>query len=75
MKLLKTIFLISILSLLACNSNTPGGKFAKDNITFKYPPGWHITKEDDLDGMGYYISLEKAGFDESGLLGLLAPWI
>ncbi len=73
MKLLKNIFLLSILSLLACNSNTPGGKFTKDNITFKYPPGWHITEEDDLDGMGYYISVEKAGFDESGLLTV--TWI
>ena len=45
----------------------------RDGVSFTYPPGWSITEQADIDGTGYYLSVEKAGFNESGLLTL--TWV
>ncbi|TMM58773.1 hypothetical protein FEE95_04900 [Maribacter algarum] len=47
---------------------SPSVIFEKDDISFTCPKGWSITDEDNLDGIGYYLSIEKDGFDSSGLM-------
>lgn len=37
-------------------------------ISLKCPEGWSITEEDNMDGNGYYLSIEKGGFDSSGVM-------
>jgi len=46
--------------------------FCKRGVSFSMPVGWRVTEE-GLEGGGNYISVEKAGFDSSGLITLL--WI
>jgi len=65
------VFLIVVAS--GCGSKAPGGNFLRDGVPFTYPSGWSITEQEDLDGAGYYLSVEKAGFDASGLITL--TWI
>ena len=65
------VFLIVVAS--GCGSKAPGGNFLRDGVSFTYPSGWSITEQEDLDGAGYYLSVEKAGFDASGLITL--TWI
>lgn len=42
-------------------------RFIKDGLSFNYPNSWIISEEEDLNGMGYYVAVEKKGVDESGL--------
>jgi hypothetical protein len=74
MKFWKIILIsISLIIAFSCGSQKPGGSFLRDGVSFTYPSGWSITEQEDLDGAGYYLSIEKAGFDASGLLTL--TWI
>ena len=70
-KSLIIVFLIVVAS--GCGTQTPGGNFLRDGVSFAYPSGWSITEQEDLDGAGYYLSVEKSGFDASGLVTL--TWI
>jgi len=69
----KSILIVLLLITCSCETPKPGGDFLKEGVSFTYPPGWSITEQDDFDGTGYYLAVEKAGFDASGLLTL--TWI
>lgn len=59
-----------ILALLqACTKRQPV-PFSQKGIAFIVPADWKITEEDSLDGEGYYLSIEKRGLDESGLVAI-----
>lgn len=67
------ISVILIVFVCSCSSNKPGGTFLKDGVSFTYPSGWSITEEEEIDGGGYYLSVEKAGFEASGIVTI--TWI
>ncbi len=73
MNLLKSILGVFLILACSCESKSTGGSFSRDGVSFTYPSGWSITEQEDLDGAGYYLSVEKAGFDASGLLTV--TWI
>ncbi|GGD27585.1 hypothetical protein [Flavobacterium orientale] len=73
MKFWKSIVSVFFIAVISCGSEKPGGNFSRDGVSFTYPSGWSITEEGDLDGTGYYLSVEKEGFDASGLLTL--TWV
>ena len=63
----KLLFLIlSCVVFFSCNES-PETKFEKDGVSFICPQGWAIIDQEDFDGEGYYISIEKDGFNSSGL--------
>jgi len=74
MKFWKSIIIVFLIVVASsCGNQEPGGNFLRNGVSFTYPSGWSITEQEDLDGVGYYLSVEKAGVDESGLLTL--TWI
>ncbi|WP_103069502.1 hypothetical protein [Aquimarina sediminis] len=58
--------------LISCKES-PETKFKKDRIQFICPSGWKITDEQDYDNKGFYVSVEKDGFDSSGVITI--SWI
>ena len=70
MKLLKSIVYVLIIIAFGCGTATPGGSFTRDGVSFSYPAGWSITEQEELEGGGYYLSVEKEGFNSSGLVTL-----
>ena len=73
MKLWESIISVFLIIAFSCGTQKPGGSFSRDGVSFTYASGWSITEQEDLDGAGYYLSIEKSGFDASGLLTL--TWI
>ena len=74
MKFWKSILIVFVIVITnSCGNQKPGGNFTRDGVSFTYPSGWSITEQEDLDGLGYYLAVEKAGFDASGLFAL--TWI
>lgn len=74
MKFWKSIVIVFLVIVtFGCGNQEPGGDFLKDGVSFTYPSGWSITEQEDLDGEGYYLSVEKAGFNASALLTI--TWI
>lgn len=74
MKFWKSIIIVFlIVAASGCGTQAPGGVFLRDGVSFTYPSGWSITEQEDLDGAGYFLSVEKAGFDASGLVAV--TWI
>jgi hypothetical protein len=61
--------LISIFIFLSC-SEKPATPFIKDGVGFTCPAGWEITDEEKIEETGYYLSAEKSGLSESGLLSI-----
>ena len=63
--------------LLFCVSCTktvsPPSTFSKHGVSFSVPAGWKVTDEESFGEGIYYLSVEKAGFDSSGLITIL--WI
>ena len=48
-------------------------KFEKDGVSLTCPQGWKITDQENFDDEGYYLSIEKDGFDSSGLFSI--TWV
>jgi len=71
MKSISIIFFLFFI-LLSCQE-TPATKFEYDGVSLISPKGWAITDKENLDNEGYYLSIEKDGFDASGLLTI--SWI
>lgn len=69
----RLIIVLLILAASGCGSQAPGGNFLRDGVSFTYPTGWSITEQEEIEGGGYYLSVEKDGFNVSGLLTL--TWI
>ncbi len=42
--------------------------FEKEGMTFIVPEDWKITDEEKFDDGSYYLSIDKNGFDSSGVL-------
>ena len=70
MKFQKSIVTVFILIALSCGNQKPDEIFSRDGASFTYPSDWSISKEDDVYGGGYYVSMEKEGFGASGTLKL-----
>lgn len=66
MGLFKGIICILLIITFSCESN--GGQFSKGGVSFSYAPGWSITDQEEINDGGYYLSIEKDGFEESGLI-------
>lgn len=73
MKIWTNILIVVLLIAVGCKAKDPGGDFSRDGVSFSYPSGWSITEQDDMDGIGYYLAVEKSGFDASGLVTL--TWV
>ncbi|MCD7971730.1 MAG: hypothetical protein LUG18_03555 [Candidatus Azobacteroides sp.] len=68
----KKIVLLSLLVtcfVTAC-SDSSEKPFNQYGISFTCPAGWEIVETEDL-GDGYYIQVEKSGFNESGVLSII----
>jgi len=59
-------------SLLSCKEEQ-SHPFSQDGVSFMCPGDWKITEEENFDDLGYYVSVEKNGFDASGLV--IFVWI
>jgi len=44
-----------------------------DGVSLISPKGWKITDQESLDSKGYYLAIEKDGFNSSGLVTL--SWV
>ena len=73
MKFWKSVIGVFIVIVFSCGTQKTGGNFLKDGVSFKYPSGWSIDEEGDLDGSGYFLSVNKSGYDASGLFTV--TWI
>lgn len=62
-------FLFIGIFILSCNSNSKRS-FSKEGVSLKCNSDWLITEEDSFGGNGYYLSVEKNGYGESGILTL-----
>lgn len=66
---MKNIFLFISVALLSIScKESPEKQFKKDGISFTCPSGWKVTDQEKIDNQGYYLSIEKDGFNSSGLL-------
>ena len=67
---MKKILLLAF--VLIINSSCQESKetsFDKYGVSFICPKGWRIVEEEPLeDDYGYYLAIEKEGFDSSGLV-------
>ncbi|WP_324025576.1 hypothetical protein QSV08_20675 [Maribacter sp. BPC-D8] len=66
--LIASIFLF----LTSCSESKPA-KFERDGVSITSPTGWGITDEENIDDLGYYLSVEKDGFDSSGIITI--TWV
>ena len=74
MKFWKSIIIVALLVEIAgCANQKLRENFFKDGVSFTCPSDWSVTKQEDLDGTGYYLSVEKRGLNASGLLTI--TWI
>ena len=73
MKFYKSLIVVFLIILCSCGTDKTGGDFSKDGVSFTYPSGWNIEEQNDIDGAGYYLSVNKSGFNTSGVLTL--TWI
>lgn len=67
------IYGLLLISVLSCKQETPEFKFEKEGVSFTCPAGWNISEEENIDDMGYYLSVEKDGFNSSGLVSI--TWV
>jgi len=67
------LFTVLIFSVLISCKESPETKFEKYGISLTCPTGWKITDEENLDNQGYYIAIEKDGFNSSGLVAV--TWV
>ena len=61
---------LSILLTFSACQESPQEDFDKEGISIISLPGWKITDREDMDGEGYYLVIEKDGFNSSGLISL-----
>lgn len=73
MRKLVLALLISVLIISCKQESSPEFKFKKDGVSFAGPAGWKISDEENIDDIGYYLSVEKDGFDSSGIVTI--SWV
>ena len=65
---MKRISLITIFAvLLSACSTSPETPFSQFGLSFTCPAGWRVSETEDY-GNGWYLSVEKSGFNSSGVL-------
>ncbi|MGB3606734.1 hypothetical protein [Psychroserpens sp.] len=67
------LFCVCLQLFLSCKTETSSNKtgvFEHEQFTFEYAPDWSITDEDPMEEGLFFVSIEKNGFDSSGLLAL-----
>lgn len=69
MKIL-SIPILGVLSffLISCNHTSPSYTYSNSGLSFTCPQGWMVSDEEEFEGGTYYLSVEKQGFDSSGIL-------
>lgn len=67
------IIVVFLVEIAGCANQKPRENFFKDGVSFTCPSNWSVTEQEDLDGVGYYLSVEKTGLNASGLLTI--TWI
>jgi len=60
------------LFITSCSESKPA-KFERDGVLITSPTGWEIIDQESIDDQGYYLSIEKDGFDSSGIVTM--TWI
>jgi hypothetical protein len=65
---MKNLLLLIICSFLFACVESPETQYEKNGISFTVPAGWKITEEENIEGKGYYLSCEKEGLSQSGLV-------
>lgn len=67
----KTILPILLVLLISCGKKTSEAyNWQRQGIHFICPENWKITEEETVENGAYYLSIEKRGWDESGLITL-----
>ncbi len=59
--------------MLTSCQESPEFKFEKNGVSFTSPSGWAITEEESFEDGSYYLSIEKDGFDSSGIITI--TWV
>ena len=63
------LLVLFVLSFTSCqDQQSEPSKFNKQGVSFTVPAGWSVTEEEPIEGGGYYLAVEKNGFDSSGML-------
>ena len=72
---MKYFYQIIVFSLITFSAygQSQEAQFEKFGVKFTCPEGWKITEEEKVEEKGYYLTVEKDGFDSSGLVTL--TWI
>ncbi len=75
MKLYKII--LAVVSLFITTMSYGGENtdkhFELQGVSFNYPDDWRITEQEKLEDNGYYLAVEKKGWNTSGIVAL--TWI
>ncbi len=75
MKFYKII--VSVIFLLITTISYGGGNtdkhFELQGVSFNYPDDWRITEQEKLEDNGYYLAVEKKGWNASGIVTL--TWV
>ncbi|MDF4204879.1 hypothetical protein PXD56_18060 [Maribacter sp. SA7] len=61
------VFASIFIFLTSCSESKPAN-FERDGVVMTSPAGWGITDQENIDDQGYYLSIEKDGFDSSGII-------
>lgn len=61
----KILFIVIIISLFSCSSDSKIENFNNAGISFDYPSNWRVIEEGETEGGGYYIALQKRGRDSN----------
>ena len=70
MKFWRAIVYILVIVSFGCGTQKSDGNFSKEGVSFSYASDWNITEQEELEGGGYYLSVEKEGVNSSGLVTL-----
>lgn len=54
------------------NNDIPEQRFESEFFSFNYPKDWKITDSEEIEKGIYYVSVEKVGFDSSGLITIVS---
>lgn len=65
---MKRLFIILSFLLCSCNNNSPAYTYENSGFSFMCPEGWNISEKEELNGNSFYLSVEKTGFDSSGII-------
>lgn len=65
---MKRLFILLTVLLFSCNNKSPAYTYENSGLSFMCPEGWNISEEEEFEGGAFYLSVEKKGFDSSGII-------